>query len=200
MAEQIVFYAFSGLLIIAALGVVVSRNPIYAVMSLVTCFVTSAAIWLLLEAEFLAMILVLVYVGAVMVLFVFVVMMQDIESATLSARFAPNLLPGLIVGVVSLAELLVVVWVRREGLPMAAVPEPHPADYSNTLELGKILYTQYVYAFELAAFLLLLAIVAAIVLTMRERPGLKKQNISQQVSVRKEDRVRLVKMEPESDA
>ena len=146
------------------------------------------------------MILVLVYVGAVMVLFVFVVMMQDIESATLSARFAPNVWPGLVVGAISLAELLVVVWVRREGLPIAAVPEPHPADYSNTLELGKILYTQYVYAFELAAFLLLLAIVAAIVLTMRERPGLKKQNISQQVSVRKEDRVRVVKMEPESDA
>jgi len=199
MAELIVFYAFAAALIGAALGVVCMRNPVLAVMFLVTCFVTSAAIWLLLEAEFLAMTLVLVYVGAVMVLFLFVVMMQDIESATLRAGFARNVWPGLIVGGVSIVELLTVVWVKNEGLPMASVPVPHPAEYSNTEELGKILYTEYVYAFELAAFVLLLAIVAAIVLTMRERPNLKRQDISKQVSVNRDDRVRIVSMEAEKD-
>ena len=199
MAEQIVFYAFAGWLMIAALGVVFSRNPVYAVMFLVTCFVTSAALWLLLEAEFLAMTLVLVYVGAVMVLFLFVVMMQDIESATLRALLATNIWPGLIVGGISLGQLLTVVWVRREGLPMGFQPVPHPADYSNTKELGQVLYTEHVYAFELAAFVLLLSIVAAIVLTMRQRPGLKRQDIAKQVSVNAADRVRLVKMAAESD-
>ena len=199
MAEQIIFYASAVCLIGCALGVVSSRNPVYAVMFLVTCFVTSAAIWLLLEAEFLAMTLILVYVGAVMVLFLFVVMMQDIESATMRARFAANVWPGLFVGGISLVELLAVVWVRTEGFPMAAVPAPHPADYSNTKELGEILYTEHVYAFELAAFVLLLAIVAAIVLTMRDRPGLKRQDIGKQVSVKRNNRVRLVKMEAESD-
>jgi NADH-quinone oxidoreductase subunit J len=200
MAEQIIFYAFAACLIGGSLGVVSSRNPVYAVMFLVSCFVTSAAIWLLLEAEFLAMTLILVYVGAVMVLFLFVVMMQDIESATMRARFAANVWPGLFVGAISLVELLVVMWVRTDGFPVAASPEPHAADYSNTKELGQVLYTEYFYAFELAAFVLLLAIVAAIVLTMRDRPGLKRQDIGKQVSVRREDRVKLVSMEAETDS
>jgi len=199
MIELVIFYWFAAVLIGCALGVVCMRNPVLAVMFLVTCFVTSAAIWLMLEAEFLAMTLVLVYVGAVMVLFLFVVMMQDIESATLRARFARNIWPGVFVGGISVIELLTVVWVRNEGLPMAAVPQPHPADYSNTRELGEILYTEHVYAFELAAFVLLLAIVAAIVLTMRERPGSKRQDIGAQMSVRSEDRVRIVKMDAEVD-
>jgi len=199
MAELIVFYGFAALLIVCALGVVSARNPVIAVMFLVTCFVTSAAIWLLLEAEFLAMTLVLVYVGAVMVLFLFVVMMQDIESATQRARFARNIWPGVFVGGISIVELLAVVWVKNEGLPMAAVPTPHPADYSNTEELGKILYTDYVYAFELAAFVLLLAIVAAIVLTMRDRPNQKRQNVAKQVAVNPKDRIRVVSMEAERD-
>jgi NADH-quinone oxidoreductase subunit J len=195
MLGLIFFSTFALIVIGAALGVILSRNPVYSALFLVLAFVTSAVLWMLLEAEFLAVVLVLVYVGAVMVLFLFVIMMLDINVEKMKegwTRYAPV---GVLVAFVMAAELATVFWIRNAGLPVLANPPPHPAGYSNTKELGAILYTEHVYAFELAAFVLLLAIVAAIVLTMRRRPGLKVQDIGAQVKVRREDRVRLVKMD-----
>ncbi|MGI9331365.1 MAG: NADH-quinone oxidoreductase subunit J [Gammaproteobacteria bacterium] len=200
MAGVIFFYALSGVLIGSALGVIASRNPIHSVLYLVLAFVTSSVLWLLLEAEFLAVVLVLVYVGAVMVLFLFVIMMLDVNLVQLRegyTRYAPL---GGLVALILAAELIGVIWFRADGLPDGGSLTPRPAGYSNTEVLGTALYTEHLYAFELAAFLLLLAIVAAIVLTMRRRPGLKVQNVAEQVAVRREDRVRLVKVEPERDA
>ena len=199
MLGLVFFSTFALIVIAAAVGVILSRNIVYSALFLVLAFVTSAVLWMLLEAEFLAVVLVLVYVGAVMVLFLFVIMMLDINVEKMKeglTRYAPI---GALVAFVMAAELVSVFWLRNEGLPVLANPPPHPADYSNTKELGAILYTEYVYAFELASFVLLLAIVAAIVLTMRRRPGLKVQNIAAQVKVRREDRVRLVSMDAESD-
>ena len=169
----------------------------HAALSLVLCFVTSAAIWLLIEAEFLAVVLVLVYVGAVMVLFLFVVMMLDINLEPSCGR-ASRATPGSAGSPRALVIVEIVgrgVGARRMGRGCrATAPTPQPADYSNTAELGGVLYTKYAYPFELAAMLLLVAIVAAITLTMRRRAGLKYQDINKQVAVRREDRVRMVKM------
>jgi len=194
---EILFYAFAAVLVGAGLGVITARNPVHSALWLVLAFFTSAAIWLLLEAEFLAIVLVLVYVGAVMVLFLFVVMMLDINIEELRKGFTRYLPLGLFVGLVMIAEIINVVWVKRLGQSVLTASPPLPADYSNTKELGAVLYTEYVYPFEIAAVILLVAIVAAIVLTMRRRAGLKLQNISRQVAVRREDRVRLVKVESE---
>jgi len=199
MLIEIFFWWLATVLIGAALGVITSRNPVFSALFLVLAFVTSAFLWMLLEAEFLAIVLVLVYVGAVMVLFLFVVMMLDINLDVLKegfVRFAPV---GAIVALVMVAELVTVFWIRNTGLPVLENPPPHPAGYSNTEALGAVLYTEHVYAFELASFILLLAIVAAIVLTMRRRPGLKQQNIAAQVAVRRQDRVRLVSMDAERE-
>jgi NADH-quinone oxidoreductase subunit J len=195
MVSTVLFYVFAALLLGAAVGVISARNPVHAVLFLVLAFVQSAALWLLLEAEFLAIVLVLVYVGAVMVLFLFVVMMLDINVARVREGFTRYLPVGAAMALVVVAEIAYVVWFKGQGVAMMATPAPHPAGYSNTKELGAVLYTENVYAFELAAMILLLAIVAAITLTMRRRPGLKVQNISAQVSVRSKDRVRLVKVE-----
>ncbi len=199
MAGLIFFIAFALVLIGAALGVIVSRNPVYSALFLVLAFVTSSVLWMLLEAEFLAVVLVLVYVGAVMVLFLFVVMMLDVNVEELREGFTRYAPIGIVVALLMLAELISVFWLRNAGLQVLSSPPPHPAGYSNTKELGAVLYSEHVYAFELAAFLLLLAIVAAIVLTMRRRPGLKVQNIAAQISVKREDRVRLVSMKAEKD-
>jgi len=199
MLELIFFGWLAFVLIAAAIGVITSRNPVYSALFLVLAFVTSAVIWVLLEAEFLAMTLVLVYVGAVMVLFLFVLMMLDIDVASMRAGFARYAPVGMLVGAITIGELLSVIWLRSQGLPVLAQPLPHGPDYSNTKELGAVLYTEYVYAFELAAFILLLAIVAAIVLTLRHREGAKVQDISKQVAVRAEDRITLVKMDAESE-
>jgi NADH-quinone oxidoreductase subunit J len=201
MLIQVLFHVFAVILLLAALGVISARNPVYSALALVMCFITSAAIWLLIEAEFLAVVLVLVYVGAVMVLFLFVVMMLDINLAELRKGFTRFAWLGWITAAALIVEITGVVWARG-GLGGAidahrSVVAPLPADYSNTLELGKLLYTRYAYPFELAAVLLLVAIVAAITLTMRRRTGLKQQDISRQVAVRREDRVRLVKMDAE---
>jgi NADH-quinone oxidoreductase subunit J len=166
---------------------------------LVLAFVQSAALWLLIEAEFLAIALVLVYVGAVMVLFLFVVMMLDINVEELRKGFTRYLPLGVAVALTVVVEIGHVVWFRSQGLAFLTVPERLPADYSNTKALGAVLYTEHVYAFEIAAVILLLAIVAAITLTMRRRPGLKVQNVARQVAVRREDRVRLVKVEPSTE-
>ena len=176
-----------------------SRNPVYSALFLVLAFVTSAVIWVLLEAEFLAMTLMIVYVGAVMILFLFVIMMLDIDAASLRAGFTRYAPVGMLVAALTIGELLSVIWLRSQGLPVLARPVPHGPDYSNTKELGAVLYTEYVYAFELAAFVLLLAIVAAIMLTLRHREGLKVQDVFEQVSVKAEDRITLVSMDAESE-
>jgi NADH-quinone oxidoreductase subunit J len=199
MFELIIFFAYAIVLVCAAVGVIVARNPVHSVMFLVLSFVTSAVLWLLLEAEFLAMTLILVYVGAVMVLFLFVVMMLDIDVSTMRSHFMRYAPLGVLVAAIGVAEVWSVVWLRSQGLPVGAGPEPAAADYSNTKELGAVLYTEHVYAFELASFVLLLAIIAAIVLTMRKRTGLKVQDIGKQVSVDRADRIRIVKMKAEKD-
>lgn len=198
MLVEILFYVFGTILVAAALGVIVARNPVYSALGLVVCFVTSAAIWLLLEAEFLAVVLVLVYVGAVMVLFLFVVMMLDIDLDELRYGFTRFAWLGWLTALAVIVEIVGVVWARGGlGIDATKAPADLPAGYSNTLELGRVLYTQYVYPFELAAVLLLVAIVAAIALTMRGRAGHKVQNISKQVAVRAADRIRIVKMDAE---
>jgi NADH-quinone oxidoreductase subunit J len=195
---EILFYLFGTILVLAALGVIVARNPVYSALSLVLCFVTSAAIWLLLQAEFLAVVLVLVYVGAVMVLFLFVVMMLDINLEKLREGFTRFAWLGWLTALAVIVEIVGVVWARGGlGIDASKGATDLPANYSNTLELGQVLYTKYVYPFELAAVLLLVAIVAAIALTMRKRPGHKVQDISRQVAVNARDRVRIVKMESE---
>jgi NADH-quinone oxidoreductase subunit J len=162
------------------------------------CFVTSAAIWLLVEAEFLAVVLVLVYVGAVMVLFLFVVMMLDINLAELRQGFTRFAWLGWITALAVIVEIAGVIWAKGGlGIDVSRTATAHAADYSNTLELGRILYTQYAYPLELAAMLLLVAIVAAIALTMRQRAGLKKQDADAQVAVKSADRLRIVKMDAE---
>jgi NADH-quinone oxidoreductase subunit J len=197
MLVEILFYIFATILVLGALGVIISRNPVYSALFLVLCFVTSAAIWLLIEAEFLAVVLVLVYVGAVMVLFLFVVMMLDINLEELRAGFTRFAWLGWLTALAVIVEIVGVVWVRGMGIDVSKSATPTAQDYSNTLELGRVLYTKYAYPFELAAMLLLVAIVAAISLTMRRRPGLKVQDISKQVAVQAKDRIRIVKMQPE---
>ena len=193
------FWLFAAILVIAALGVIISRNPVHAALSLVVCFVSSAAIWLLIEAEFLAVVLVLVYVGAVMVLFLFVVMMLDINVESLRSGFTRYAWLGWITAAVVIVEIIGVVTAKTMGIDVSKGPTPQAADYSNTTELGVALYTKFAYPFELAAVLLLVAIVAAIALTMRKRPGLKVQDINAQTAVRPQDRVRIIKMEVTKD-
>jgi NADH-quinone oxidoreductase subunit J len=191
------FYLFAAVLIAAAFGVILARNPVHAALSLVLCFLTSAALWLLVEAEFLAIVLVLVYVGAVMVLFLFVIMMLDVDVARLRGGLTRYAGFGWITAGVVVLEIAGVVATHRLGLDVTRAPTPLPAGYSNTSELGALLYGRYVYPLEIAALLLLVAIVAAITLTLRRRAGLKAQDIGAQVAVKARDRVRLVKMEPE---
>ena len=195
--EQFIFYIFAAILLFAAIRVITARNPVHCALYLVLAFFTSAAIWLLLEAEFLAIVLVLVYVGAVMVLFLFVVMMLDINLAPLREGFARYLPVGILVAFLIASQLALVVGAKHFGIDVVPAPQRHAAGYSNTEELGSVLYTVYVYPFELAAVILLVAIIAAIALTMRRRKGIKYQRPSDQVSVRAEDRVRIVKMPAE---
>lgn len=191
--ELIIFYIFSAILVGSALAVVTVRNPVYAALFLVLAFFTCAGIWLLLEAEFLAITLVLVYVGAVMVLFLFVVMMLDINLAPLKEGFIKFLPVGIAVGVIILIQMAMILGPENFGLEKFATPEGQGEGYSNTKALGLILYTTYVYPFEIAAVILLVAIIAAIALTLRKRPEVKTQNVAEQVKVRRDDRVRLVK-------
>lgn len=193
--EKFLFYVFAAILVFAAVRVITVRNPVHAALFLVLAFFTSAALWLLLEAEFLAITLVLVYVGAVMVLFLFVVMMLDINLAPLRREGFIRYLPlGVAVAVLIVLEMSLVVGSEFFGPENFAPPPPRPADYSNTEELGSLLYTFYVYPFEIAAVILLVAIIAAISLTMRRRVGTKYQDPAKQVRVNRNDRVRLVKL------
>jgi NADH-quinone oxidoreductase subunit J len=197
MIETLIFYAFAAITLFAAVKVITTRNPVHSALFLVLAFVSSAALWMLLEAEFLAITLVLVYVGAVMVLFLFVVMMLDVNMAPLREGFIRYLPVGLVVAVLIFFELFVVVGARHFGLEVFPAPQGHAADYSNTKALGTVLYTTYVYPFEVAAVILLVAIIAAIALTMRRRQGSKAQDPARQVAVRREDRVRLVSVPAE---
>jgi len=194
---QVLFYSFATILVAAGVGVIAARNPVHAALSLVLCFMTSAVLWLLIEAEFLAIVLVLVYVGAVMVLFLFVVMMLDINVEELRRGFRRYVIPGAAITAILIAEIVGVIVQRRLGLDVTRGAAPLPAGYSNARELGTALFTRYAYAIEIAAMLLLVAIIAAISLTMRRRRGLKLQDISAQVGVRASDRLRVVKMEAE---
>jgi NADH-quinone oxidoreductase subunit J len=196
--EAAVFYVFGAILLASALAVITARNPVHAALFLVLAFFTAAAIWLLLRAEFLALALVVVYVGAVMVLFLFVVMMLDINLERLREGFWQYLPLGGLVGVLMAAEMAAVLYGRWSGL--AIPPRALAPGYSNTKELGRILYTDYVLAFQVAAVVLLVAIVAAISLTLRKRKDSRSQDPSQQVRARREERVRLVSMPSEKDA
>jgi len=192
--SEFVFYFFATILVLSALGVITARNPVHAALLLVLAFCTSAAIWLQLQAEFLAITLVLVYVGAVMVLFLFVVMMLDINLARLREGFWSYLPLGGLVAVLLVLEMGVILLDQYLGAPQ---PPPLPAGYSNTKELGRLIYTEYVYPFEIAAVILLVAIVSAIAITMRRRKDSKYLDPAKQVVVRRADRVRIVQMPAE---
>jgi len=195
--ETIIFYIFAAIMLFAALRVITSRNPVHSALFLVLAFFTASAIWMLLRAEFLAITLVLVYVGAVMVLFLFVVMMLDINLDRLREGFWSYLPLGATIALLMILEMVLVLGGRYFSLQAMPAPADPGASYSNTRELGRLLYTDYVYPFELAAVVLLVAIIAAIALTMRKRKDTKYQNPSQQVSVKRADRVRLVSMPSE---
>jgi NADH-quinone oxidoreductase subunit J len=196
---NILFYAFALVLLASAIGVIGSKNPVHSALCLVLTFFTAAAIWLLAQAEFLAIVLVLVYVGAVMVLFLFVVMMLDIDIEKIRSGFTRHFWLGIAVAIVLFLEIVGVVVARGLGanVDMKSGMAPVGAADSNATELGTALYTKYVYPFELAAVLLLVAIIAAIVLTMRQRKGLKVQDIGAQVATRREDRLRILQMPAE---
>ena len=195
---EIVFYVFSTVMLASAVMVITVRNPVYAALFLVLTFFSAAAVWMLLEAEFLAIVLVVVYVGAVMVLFLFVVMMLDINLAPLKEGFIRYLPAGVLVALLMAAELLTVIWTKgRFDAGAYPIPAPNPEGYSNTRMVGEWLYTNYLLAFEVAGIILLVAIVAAVALTLRQRSGGHRQNPSLQVRVRRDERVRLVKMKSE---
>ncbi len=190
--EQILFYIFSFWFVASSLAMIFSRNAAKAVLFLILAFFSAASIWILLEAEFLAIILILVYVGAVMVLFLFVIKMLNIDKSTLRAKFAGYLPLGLVVAAVIVAEMILVLGSHQFGLEVVAAPARHSADYSNITVLATQLYTTYVYPFELAAVLLLIAIIAAITLVHQSQIKRKQQSISEQVKVRAKDRLRLI--------
>ncbi|TCS71351.1 NADH dehydrogenase subunit J [Sulfuritortus calidifontis] len=195
---SLVFYIFSAIMLLAGLRVITAKNPVHAALALVLAFFTAGCLWMLLEAEFLAITLVLVYIGAVMVLFLFVVMMLDINIEEMRKGFWDNLPLAALVATLMVLEMATVLGGNRFGL--IGSPTPKPADYSNTRELGLQLYTDYVYPFELAAVILLVAMVAAIGLTLRRRPGRKWVDPAEQVKVKRNDRLRLVSMAPQKPA
>jgi NADH-quinone oxidoreductase subunit J len=192
--DLVLFYGFAGVLTLAALGVISVKNSVHAALLLVLCFFTSSALWLLLQAEFLAVALVLVYVGAVMVLFLFVVMMLDVNSEPLREGFIRYLPVGVFVAAVMLVEMIALIGVRS----LAITAPADPAGNSNTAWLGNALFRQYLLPFEIAAVILTVAVIAAVMLTLRKRTGTRHQSPSQQVAVRARDRVRIVKMESAS--
>jgi NADH-quinone oxidoreductase subunit J len=195
--QTFIFYFLSTVLVISALGVITARNPVHAALLLVLAFFTSSGLWLLLHAEFLAITLVLVYVGAVMVLFLFVVMMLDINIARLREGFWKYLPLGAVVAVLLVVEMSLVLVSRNSGFGGVAQPPELPANLSNTKELGRLIYTEYVYPFEIASVILLVAIVAAIALTLRKRKESKYVDPAAQIAVQRKDRVRVVAMPAE---
>jgi len=196
MFETVLFYAFATVLVVSAVAIITVRNPVHAVLCMVLCFFTTAGLWLLLRAEFLAIALVLVYVGAVMVLFLFVVMMLDVNIEQLRAGIWKNLPLALVVGGIMILEMVAIL--ARQYFGGLAPREAGPG-YSNTKELGMVLYTDYAYPLEIAAVILLVAIIAAIALTLRRRKDTRRPNPSDQIRARREERVRLVSMAAEKD-
>jgi NADH-quinone oxidoreductase subunit J len=195
MFETVIFYAFAAVLLASGLRVITARNPVHGALFLVLAFFTAAGLWLLLGAEFLAIALVVVYVGAVMVLFLFVVMMLDINLEQVREGFWRNLPLAIVVAAVMLTEMVLVLANRVYG----TAPRPVPAGYSNTRALGRILYTDYAFAFETAAVILLVAIIAAISLTLRRRKDTRAIDPAVQLRARRDERVRLVSMPAEKD-
>ncbi len=194
--KTVLFYLFAAVMTFAALRVITARNPVHAVLFLVLAFFNAAGLWMLLQAEFLSIMLIMVYVGAVMVLFLFVVMMLDINIERVRQGFWNNLPLGALVGLLMVGEMAVVLTGRYfglENLPAHAAP----ANYSNTKELARVMFTDYVFPFELASVILLVAIIAAVMLTLRQRKDTKSMNPSDQVLIKSRDRVRIVKMAPE---
>ncbi|WP_439959274.1 NADH-quinone oxidoreductase subunit J [Spiribacter salilacus] len=198
MIEKVIFYVFAGILLAAALLVITARNPVHSALSLVLVFFTSAALWLMAEAEFLGIALILVYVGAVMVLFLFVVMMLDINIAVMREGFSRYLPLGALVAVIMVLQMLLVIGAAGVDLSgFAEATNPALSETNNIRMLGNVLYTVYVYPFELAAMVLLLAIIAAIMLTLRRRGGTRHQDINKQVRTTKAERLRMVRMASE---
>jgi len=195
--QDLVFFTFASVLVLSALGVVTFRNPVYAALLLVLAFVTSSGLWLLLEAEFLAITLVLVYVGAVMVLFLFVVMMLDINLDRLREGFWKWFPFGAVVALVMAVEMGMVLMSRQFDLESLPRPVPKDIEFSNTKELGRLIYTDYVYAFELAAVILLVAMVAAIAITLRYRTDKKLTDAGRQIAVKRNDRLKIISMSAE---
>jgi NADH-quinone oxidoreductase subunit J len=191
---HIIFYLFATIAVCSAFAVITVRNPVRSVLSLVITFFAMAGIWMLLQAEFLSLILLLVYVGAVMTLFLFVVMMLNIDVENKRPGFVSYLPVGIIIVLLMTGLTIAALGPEYFGLAQMPIPPSHAADYSNTRELGSLLYTEYAYPFEVAGVLLLAAIIAAITLAHRGPVRRKVQNVSQQISVRPQDRVRLVKM------
>jgi NADH-quinone oxidoreductase subunit J len=195
----VLFYLFGTVLVASSLAVILVRNPVHAALFLVLAFTQAAGVWLLLHAEFLAITLVLVYVGAVMVLFLFVVMMLDINLDKLREGFWGNLPLAAGVGILMAAEMVALLWRGFGNQGLATGPSP-PASFSNTKALGRVLYTDYVFAFEIAAIILLVAIVAAIAITLRHRKETKYQDARTQLAVRASDRLKIIKFPPEPSA
>ncbi|MBK9020291.1 MAG: NADH-quinone oxidoreductase subunit J [Sulfuritalea sp.] len=194
--KTILFYIFSTVTVLAALRVITARNPVHAALFLVLAFFNVSGLWMLLQAEFLSLVLIMVYVGAVMVLFLFVVMMLDINIERVRQGFWKNLPIGALVGALLIAEMAAVLSGRYFGL--ANLPaQSMPANYSNTKELARVLYTDYAYPFEIASVILLVAIIVAVMLTLRRRKDNKAMQSSDQIAVKAKDRMRLVKMAPE---
>ncbi len=199
MIEQSIFYAFATLAIFSSLMVVFAKNPVRAVLFLVLSFFAMAAIWMMLEAEFLAITLVLVYVGAVMVLFLFVVMMLDIEVGNLHILNRRHIPLGLLMLALLISVFVMAVGPHHFGEEIVSVPERAAASYNNVESLGELIYTNYVMPFEIAGVILLVAMIAAIALTFRGHRS-KKQTVSEQTYVTKADRLQIVKMQGESDS
>ena len=195
--QALFFYLFAIVCIASAVMVIAARNPVHSVLYLILAFVNAAGLFVLMGAEFLAMMLIVVYVGAVAVLFLFVVMMLDVDFAELRQGMLQYLPVGLVVGLIFVAELVAVsvVWVIRPSVPQA-IPSPIPATLTNTEALGRVLYTDYVYYFQAAGIVLLIAMIGAIVLTLRHKPNVKRQNISDQVARNRDTAIDIVKVQP----
>ena len=195
---EIIFYVFASILVLTSLGVILFKNPVYSAISLILSFITSAALWLLLQAEFLAIVLILVYVGAVMVLFLFVVMMLNIDDVMRTSKFNKMAPFALFIGLIVVAELITLIWFRSDQFSMVSVATGVlDSGVSNTVLLGTTLFTDYLYLFEIAGFILLLAIIVSISLTMRRREGLKRQIVSEQINIDQTKRMKLVDLKNE---
>ena len=195
---EIIFYVFASILVLASLGVILFKNPVYSAIALIVSFITSAALWLLLQAEFLAIVLVLVYVGAVMVLFLFVVMMLNIDDVLRTSKFNKMAPFALFIGLIVVAELITLIWFRSDQFSMVSIAAGVlDSGFSNTTLLGTTLFTDYLYLFEIAGFILLLAIIVSISLTMRRREGLKRQIVSEQINIDQTKRMKLVDLKNE---